>query len=196
MNRYCSFMDDGATVRDIIEIPAGFALGKVLSAQAAALYTACPDTVEAGWRHIDGAWLEPAAPEPMPEPGPESLEEANAIKYAEIIAKANAMDDAIKARYSKPEITSFDVQRQGAEAILANPDVQGELGSPVALVRGLAAAEGVSAADFATRIIHNVAMASAATEALLLQQRAYEAALKRAATVEEIQAITVSYILG
>lgn len=127
---------------------------------------------------------------------PQSLEEANTAKYAEILAGANAMDAAIKARYSTPEIASFEQQRQGAEAIIAAPDITGTHGSPVALVRGLAAAEGVSATAFAERILYNVAQASAAMEAILLQQRAYEATLKRAATVEEVEAITVKYTLG
>ena len=80
-------MDDGTTVRDIIEIPAGFSLGEVLSAQAASLYTACPDTVDAGWRHIDGAWLEPAAPEPMPEPGPETPDAARTAAMTKVAAR-------------------------------------------------------------------------------------------------------------
>lgn len=125
-----------------------------------------------------------------------SLEEANSIKYAEILAGANAMDATIKARYSTPEIASFEQQRQGAEAIIADPDIAGTPGSPVALVRALAATEGVSATDFAERILFNVAQASAALEAILLQQRAYEAALKKSATPEEIAEIIVSYTLG
>lgn len=142
---------------------------------------------------------DPAHPDPwlaMPEPEPPSLEDANSKKYAEILSGANTMDAAIKARYSTPEIASFEQQRVGAEAILADNNVLGTPGSPVALVRGLAAAEGVSAVDFAERILHNVRQASAALEAILLQQRAYEAALKKAATTEEVEAITVKYALG
>lgn len=142
-----------------------------------------------------GEWQEHVV-EAVELPLEEAMVAANTVKYAEILAGANAMDTAIKARYSTPEIASFEQQRQGAETIIANPDVTGTPGSPVALVRGLAAAEGVSAASFAERILFNVAQASAAMEAILLQQRAYEAALKRAATVEEIEAITVKYTLG
>ena len=135
-------------------------------------------------------------PEPEPLSPEEALEEANTGKYAEILAGANAMDAAIKARYSTPEISSFEQQRQGAEIIIASATAQGTPGSPVALVRGLAAAEGVSAVDFAERILFNVAQASSALEIILLQQRAYEAALKKAATPEEIEDIKINYTLG
>lgn len=127
---------------------------------------------------------------------PPSLEQTNTKKYTEIISGANDMDTAIKARYSTLEVASFEQQRQGAEAIIADENIQGSHGSPVALVRGLAAVEGVSALDFAKRILFNVAQASAAMEAILLQQRGYEAALKKAATVEEVESITVVYTLG
>ena len=106
------------------------------------------------------------------------------------------MDATIKTRYSTLEIASFEQQHLGAEAIMENTDATGAPGSPVALVRALAATEGVSAMDFAKRILFNVAQASEALGIILLQQRAYEAALKRAVTVEEVEAITISYTLG
>ncbi len=103
------------------------------------------------------------------------------------------MDATIKTRYSTPEIASFEQQHLRAEAIMANT---GAPDSPVALVRALAATEGVSAMDFAQRILFNVGQASEALGIILLQQRAYEAALKRAATVEEVEAIIISHTLG
>ena len=67
MNRYCSFLDDGATVREVVDIPDGFTLEEVFSPEAAALFMACPASVTQGWRYVDGAWMEPGS-EPEPEP--------------------------------------------------------------------------------------------------------------------------------
>lgn len=69
--KYCQFMDDGATVRDVLVIPSGFDIAGVLSPEAAALYAPCPEQVEANWyydREKD-QWLSPEeAPGSAPEP--------------------------------------------------------------------------------------------------------------------------------
>lgn len=173
-----------------------------------------------GWQRVRGAWVaapdnrgrqgfvggqphtcaNPELPEGFateaPKPEPRTFEEVKSKKYSEILAGSNAMDAAITARYSVPERTSFENQRRGAEAVMANNPVQGIQDSSVTLVSKLAAAEGVSVVEFAQRVLHNVAVANAAMEAVLLQQRAYEAALKKATNVEEVDGIVVNYIVG
>lgn len=133
--------------------------------------------------------------EAAPPPPAPTLEEARIAKYAEIISGADVLRNAIRAKYSLAEQDSFPEQREGAETIIADPLAQGAPLSPVAIVRGLAKIEGVPAVEFAQRIMNNVAQASIATEAILLQQRVFESALKKATTVEQINNITVGYSL-
>ena len=121
---------------------------------------------------------------------PPGLEEARAAKLLEIIAGANAMSAAIKAKYSQPEIDSWQQQEAEARALLADADAPGQL------VRKLAANAGVTPLEFAGRIIGNAEAAAAATEAIILQQQAMEKAVKEAGSVEAVLAVTVDYCLG
>ena len=110
-------------------------------------------------------------------------------KIAEILSGANAMSTAIKAKYSQPEIDSWQLQEAEARAVIA--------GSTVApLVTKLAANAGVTALEFAQRIISNADAAAAATEAIILQQQAMERAVKEAVSVEAVQSVKVEYHLG
>lgn len=121
---------------------------------------------------------------------PPTLEEAKAVKLVEIMAGSNAMESAVKSRYSKLEIDSWGVQQTQAETVLSG----GTLPEGALLV-ALANANGVSVSDFATRVLANVAQAETVTKAVVSQQQAYELMLKSCITVEEVQAITVNYTL-
>ena len=135
-------------------------------------------------------WRAEAAKPPV-EPTPEELlAKAKATKLTEIMAGSNAMESAVKSRYSKLEIDSWGVQQSQAETVLAGGTLP-----EGALLAALASANGVELADFAVRVLQNVAQAEAVTKAVVSQQQAYELMLKSCTTVEEVQAITVNYTL-
>lgn len=123
-------------------------------------------------------------------PTPPTLEEARAAKLAEIIAGANAMSVVIKAKYSQPEIDSWQQQEAEARALLADDS------ATAPLVRDLAANAGVTPLEFAQRIVNNADAAAAATKAIILQQQAMEKAVNTAQNVEDVLGITVNYSLG
>lgn len=127
--------------------------------------------------------------EELPGPAP-TLEEIRAAKLAEIIAGANTASAAIKARYSQPEIDSWQQQETEAMALLADP----EAAAP--LVRKLAANVKTDALEFAQRIVNNAQAAATATEAIILQQQAMENTVNLAQNTEEIMAVAVAYNLG
>lgn len=114
---------------------------------------------------------------------------AQAAKAAEILAGANAASAAVKTRYSQPEIDSWPLQETEARALLADPD------APAPLVRALAENIGVTAEEFARRIVNNADLAAIATKAIILQQQAMEKAAKEAESVAAVLAITVNYTL-
>ena len=71
--KYCSFLDDGVTVREAVSLPVDVALADVFAAEFVPTFSPCPDDVVAHWRYVDGAWLPPeeiGEPEPGPEPAP------------------------------------------------------------------------------------------------------------------------------
>ena len=121
---------------------------------------------------------------------PRELSTAKAAKLAEIMSGINAMETVIKSRYSKLEIDSWPIQQTQAETVLSGGTLP-----EGALLLALANANDVSVSDFAARVMQNVAQAEAVTKAVVAQQQAYELALKSCTTVEEVQAITVSYTL-
>lgn len=119
-----------------------------------------------------------------------TLDEAKAEKLAEILAGANAMSATIKARYSQPEIDSWQQQEAEARALLVDES------AAAPLVRKLAANTGVSPLSFAQRIINNADNAAMATEAIILQQQAMEKIVNEAESVENVQAMSVTYTLN
>ena len=128
--------------------------------------------------------------EPLSEE--EILNNLPAIKEArltEILTAANAMSASIKAKYSQPEIDSWQQQEVEARALLEDEDVAAPL------VCDLAANAGVTSLEFAQRIISNADAAAAATKAIILQQQAMEKAVKEAESVEAVQTVKVEYQL-
>ncbi len=123
----------------------------------------------------------------IPEP---TLAEASAAKLAEILADANAMSAAIKAKYSQPEIDSWQLQEAEARALLGDVNAAS---TSAALVMDLAANDGVSPLEFAKRIVANAESAAAAAKSIILQQQAMEKLVKAAQSVEAVQAVSVNY---
>lgn len=110
----------------------------------------------------------------------------SAIKIAHDAAQAAAL--SIKSRYSTLEVDSWPVQQEQAETVLSSGTLPED-----ALLVVLAKANGVSVADFAARVMANVAAAESATKAVVSHQQALELLVNDATTVPEVMAIEVSY---
>lgn len=146
--------------------------------------------VPAGWEpyiNDDFTWSESGG---WVEPEPDyALSRAKAEKLAAILAGANQVSAVVKARYSNPEIDSWQQQEAEARALLADSE------APAPLVRALAENVKTTAPEFAQRIVNNADLAAAATMVIILQQQSMEKAAKEAENIEAALAITVNYTL-
>lgn len=130
---------------------------------------------------------------------PSTLAEHHAAKLSEIISGSNACAAMVKGRYSALEVDSWAVQQTQAETVLSGGTL-----APDDLLTVLAAANGVSVADFAARVMQNVLTAEALTKWVVAHQQGYEARLKAImadttldddAKIAAIQAVEVTFEL-
>ncbi len=158
-------------------------------------------------------WPDGAAPEgyftpeewadahPVPPPPPLSIEQAKAARLAEIIAGSNKAAAWLKSFYSEAEAESWPQQEAGARAIVGcEGDVKDDTAAgilkddqrravAVGLVQALASIDGVTAADFAARIVANADAAYNAKILTLTEQRSWEKALKDAVATGDVAAV-------
>lgn len=147
----------------------------------------------------------PEAVTPEPEPTPQTFAQARNAKRAEIIAGADAVKAALAARFSALEAGTWPEQEAGARAIVGDAarvkDAIARLilsdaantDAAVTLVKKLAETEGATPEEFAARIVDNADVSYQAGITTLLEQRAFEAAVRAAESPEELNAVAVRY---
>lgn len=119
-----------------------------------------------------------------------SIVDAKNRKIDEILAASDVAAQAIKAGYSTIEQESWSKQEAEAKALLVD-----ELAS-APLLRGIAQNRGLDLLVLRDKVLANVALAEVATSIILGKQQALEDQVKAATTVEEVQSINASIVLG
>lgn len=117
------------------------------------------------------------------------LANAKALKLAEINDKCEAALQGLTATYPDTERLTFDQQKQEAEARQADATAACPLLTPLAEARGIALD------DLCGRVLAKATAFSAASGALIGQRQRMEDALDACTSVEEAQALSVSYSL-
>lgn len=118
-----------------------------------------------------------------------TLDEAKALKQAEIRDKAEGALAPLRAEYGATEVATWDQQYSEAEAYTTDPQ------AAVPLLSAIATARGQAVADLASRVIANRAAWVAVTGHVVGQRLAYQDRLDAAQDVAAIQAIAVAYSL-
>lgn len=182
--------------------------GRITAFSAIEFSAECKQTTESIVLGCDGYYYFEGA-----EPHKEiPFAEVYAAKYEEIINGANAVKAALSRKYSDIEEQTWPQQEAGARAILqenegletqckdetARAILKDEEGRKVAkgLVERLAEAGNTTPKEFAQRIINNADTAYNAGIQTLLEQQAYETALKAvemSGDVGQVEAIAVEY---
>ena len=139
-----------------------------------------PHKVEA-WGPLPEGWV---AEKPVIPP---TLEEARTAKLAEINAGYSSVMGYIQAGYPPEEVLSWERQATQARELTQNPAAE------AAFVRGLAATKKLTVEEMCSRILANVASWEPIAAMLTGCRQVMEEAAFSAETVEEIQAIKVSY---
>lgn len=116
-----------------------------------------------------------------------ALDRAKAAKQAEIITGADAFLNALAASYSQGEKLSWPKQEAEALSLVANAE------APAPLLRGIAQIRGIALATLRDKVLANVAEYEQATAYVLGTQQHFADLLAAATTVQEVQAIEVSY---
>lgn len=117
------------------------------------------------------------------------LDNAKALKLAEINAKCEAALQGLTATYPDTERLTFDQQKQEAQAH------QADAAAVCPLLTPLAEARGIALDDLCSRVLAKAAAFSAASGALIGQRQRMEDALDACASVEDVQALAVGYSL-
>ena len=118
---------------------------------------------------------------------PPTLEEARTAKLAEINAGYSSVMGYIQAGYPAEEVLSWERQAAQARELTQNPAAE------AAFVRGLAATKKLTVEEMCRRILANAASWEPVAAMLTGCRQVMEEAAFSAETVEEIQAIKVSY---
>ena len=121
---------------------------------------------------------------------PDSLDEAKARKFSEILTKSDEAMNSLTASYSDNEKLSWPKQEAEAKALLTAPDALAPL------LRGIAAARGIPVEELRDKVLANVSVSEQATALILGTQQKYEDAVRAAETVEAVQGIEVVYSVG
>lgn len=116
-----------------------------------------------------------------------TLAEAKAAKLAQIVAGADAALNAVAADYSQGEKLSWPKQEAEAKALLANAE------APAPLLRGIAARRGIVLTTLRDEVLANVAQYEQVTGYVLGSQQRMSDLVNAATTLEEVDAIVVSY---
>ena len=124
-----------------------------------------------------------------PVTGLSGLENARAMKLAEINAACERVMAAVTAGYPQSELLTFDKQEQEARAYTA------DAGASVPLLSALAASRGLALAELVRRVIVTADAFAAVSGVVVGQRQALEDRLALAATVAEVDAIAVVYTL-
>lgn len=124
-----------------------------------------------------------------PVTGLSGLENARAIKLAEINAACERVMAAVTAGYPQSELLTFDKQEQEARAYTA------DAGASVPLLSALAASRGLALAELVRRVIVKADAFAAVSGVVVGQRQALEDRLALAATTAEVDAISVVYTL-
>lgn len=120
-------------------------------------------------------------------PAPLTLVEAKAAKQAEIRDAHNAFLLKRGVEYSDMERQTWDTQRLEAQALLANPQ------AAAPLVRAIANARSMEVLELAQRIQANAQIWSVLAGHATGQRLAFQDALEACTTVEQVEAITVTF---
>ena len=118
---------------------------------------------------------------------PPTLEEARNAKLIEINAGYSTVMEFIQAGYPLDEVLSWERQATQARELTQNPAAE------AAFVRGLAATKKIPVEEMCSRILANAASWEPIAAMLTGCRQVMEEAAFSAKTVEEIQAIKVSY---
>jgi hypothetical protein len=118
-----------------------------------------------------------------------TFEQAFDATYMEILRGSDAILNAATRYYSASEKASWS--RQEAEARALSTDEN----APAPLLRTMATVRGITVGELAGKVLTQAAQWEAFAGYILGQQQAFEDALNACGTVEEINAVTVTYSL-
>ena len=118
---------------------------------------------------------------------PPTLGETRTAKLAEINAGYSGAMDYVQAGYPLSEVLSWERQATQARELVQNPKAE------AAFVRGLASAKNLSIEEMCARILANVEDWEPVAAMLTGARQVMEEAAHAAETVEELQAIKVTY---
>ena len=135
----------------------------------------------ATWGPLPDGWTEE---KPVVPP---TLEEVRTAKLEEINAGYCTVMDYIQAGYPLDEVLSWERQAAQARELVQNPDAE------ALFVRTLAATKKITVEELCRRILENAASWEPVAAMLTGCRQVMEEAAFSAETVEEIQAIKVSY---
>lgn len=122
-----------------------------------------------------------------PEPPKPTLTEARATKQRQIAAAHDAFLKAQSVEYSEMERQTWDSQRTESQALLADPQ------AAAPLVRAIANARGMDVIEMARRIQENTQAWSVLAGHATGQRLKYQDALEACTTVEQVEAIAVTF---
>ena len=126
---------------------------------------------------------------PPPEPSPPSLEEARALRLAEVMRKYEAAFIPIELVYPKAEREGWAIQEAEARAALADPQAE----TPVLSVLAQMRARGETVAELAATVLANAAKWRAVYACLTGQQQRMYGEINGLMAVEDILAYPVAY---
>ena len=124
-----------------------------------------------------------------PATGLSGLENAKAVKLAEINAACQHALEGLTATYPERELVSFDKQESEARAYMVDEKAQ------TPLLYALATARGISLDDLAQRVIAKADAFAVASGTIIGQRQAMEDRLEACQTEAEVAALTVAYSL-
>lgn len=120
---------------------------------------------------------------------PLSLSTCKKYKLDLVNREADKVLKSITDSFPQSELLSWAKQEAQAEAYLADNTVS------VPLLETIAARRGITVADLAQRVMDKAVLFELATGDIIGQRQAYEDQVNAATTNEEVDAITVSYVI-
>lgn len=124
-----------------------------------------------------------------PVTGLSGLEDARAMKLAEINAACERAMASVTATYPQSEMLTFDKQEQEARAYLADSTAS------VPLLSALSASRGLDLQELVRRVIAKADAFAAVSGAIVGQRQAMEDRLALAQSVADVDSIDVAYTM-
>lgn len=124
-----------------------------------------------------------------PVTGLSGMENAKAMKLAEINAECERVMASVTATYPQSEMLTFDKQEQEARAYLT------DAGASVPLLAALAASRGLELPELVRRVLAKADAFAVVSGAIVGQRQAMEDRLALARSVADVDGIDVTYTM-